>query len=164
MMVPVAEAISDQVRVSLKGNYLCENKKLLVAQGAEILDPAKQQNISPERLQTILTLGHDAIVRGIDAYHQKQSMRNPNTTTSPWLCVVQLCLPGEEPDILSKIGLEDSYQEVSRTEHADIDYIQSPYHPYWKAADSTGLLVRVQSHLKGWKMHDGAWLQVHKPE
>lgn len=161
----MSKNVETGVRVALKSNYLLENKRLLVAQEiGSVQNDKKQQLVSPERLHTILTLGHGGILRGIDDFHQKQRERNPNTTMTPWLNVVQLCLPGEEPNILSKIGLEEPYKELSQTEHMDISDLQMSYHPYWQAVDGGNLLVRVQSHLKGWPMHDGAWLQVHTPE
>jgi hypothetical protein len=123
------------------------------------------ENTTPEELAHILDIGSVAIIDALNTLYQQNLQRNPDGEIHyPWLHTVQLCARGEEPAILTELGLEPPYREISKTIHETSDDITPALSPYWAAAASCDFEVRAVSHMEGWDMaHDGTWLQVQPP-
>lgn len=140
--------------VGLRSNWLYSDGQLLTA-----------ETTPPDRFATILELGSSAITVALDEMYEQTMQRNPGAEVHyPWLQAIRLCAAGGEPQILTPLGLEPPYTQVSHTLHETMESIVPTLRPYWQVAKAQNFRVRVNSHMQGWDtVHDGTWLQVRPP-
>lgn len=133
------------------GNWLYHENKLLTS----VL-------WTPDDLRELLDQYYVDIQTALKELFDRNKQNNPQGEIYyPWLHAIKLAEMGESASILTSLGLEPPYQEISVTTHHSIEALVPELHPYWHAARDAGYRARLLTHLDGWDpKHDGAWLQV----
>jgi hypothetical protein len=113
--------------------------------------------LDPEKLQTILGLGRNAIIQSILATFIETKQRHPDLTVSPPpLFVIRFGTQSQEKRIFTPKGLDNN-----TSIHTQIDELKEKYHPYWRAVGNAGFRPEVRSNLTGPSV-GGIWLMLHK--
>ena len=117
---------------------------------------------TPYDLGVLLDQYYDLIEGQMQTTYEKICEKNPNREIYyPWLYTVKLAKKGESKSILTEVGLEPPYHEISNTVHTSVDALREPLRKYWHVAGEAGYIARLLTHLDGGGAeHDGTWLQV----
>lgn len=138
-------------------NFLKYDGRLL---RADVLDfESKSAPVSPEKLQQVLTLGHQAIENQINMMYERISRANPDASKAA-IWVAQLS--GPENSEINEVYSPSTAGQINTSLLTDMGQIREEFHPHWQAAEQAGLVTEVD-HVAIGGSH-GAWLRVRLPE
>lgn len=138
-------------------NFLKYDGRLLRTDVLEF--ESKSAPVNPEKLQQILTLGHQAIEDQINMIYERVSRAHPDAARAA-MWVAQLS--GPENSEINEVYSPAIAGQINTSLLTDMNQIRESFHPYWQAAEQAGFVTEVD-HVAIGGSH-GAWLRVRLPE
>lgn len=152
-------AITEISTISLYSNQLIVDG---ISLRADVLRESRNEstNVSAEQLTSILLLGRNAILEGIETFYEAQTIKNARLTiVRPSIWTAKLGTTAQTDGQNSKVFTERGYANGGINK--SIDEIQPRFHEHWNAIKEAGFLPEVRRTSIG--QSGGAWLLLRKP-
>jgi len=152
-------AFTENSTVSLRSNWLSVDGYAL---RANVLKDSRSEktDVSPEQVTSMLLLGRQSILQGIEEFYDVQIIKNPSLTiVRPSIWTAQLGTTLQTDGRNSQVFTERGY--ANGGVNTSVDEIRPQFHDHWNAVKEAGFLPEVRRGSGG--PNGGSWLLLRKP-